>query len=163
MHPPGWEILDLFQLCSIIIINVLVSLMLLFFLSFQPPTLSPIPQIPCSPYKFPNSPLRVPGSNNVYISPLKNPRMSPGMMTPRSRSVLNTQNMFQNCLLVCNCIFSSVQNAGVHWWIFWGLWFFCDIKNIILIITGEAVVFLYIYFLSTVCQPLPEDQPDGEQ
>uniref|UniRef100_A0A3B3BA49 Retinoblastoma 1 n=1 Tax=Oryzias melastigma TaxID=30732 RepID=A0A3B3BA49_ORYME len=80
---------NLFQLCSIIIINVLVSLMLLFFLSFQPPTLSPIPQIPCSPYKFPNSPLRVPGSNNVYISPLKNPRMSPGMMTPRSRSFAN--------------------------------------------------------------------------
>lgn len=68
-----------------------------FFLSFyivlidfllllrQPPPLSPIPQIPRSPYKFQNSPLRVPGSNNVYISPLKSPRMSPGIMTPRSR------------------------------------------------------------------------------
>lgn len=53
----------------------------------QPPTLSPIPQTPRSPYKFPSSPLRVPGSNNVYISPMKSPRMSPGLMTPRSRWV----------------------------------------------------------------------------
>ncbi|KAF6728944.1 Retinoblastoma-associated protein [Oryzias melastigma] len=75
---------------------------ILQYASTRPPTLSPIPQIPCSPYKFPNSPLRVPGSNNVYISPLKNPRMSPGMMTPRSRSVVNAQNMFQNCLLFAN-------------------------------------------------------------
>ncbi|KAF3841237.1 hypothetical protein F7725_007099 [Dissostichus mawsoni] len=48
---------------------------ILQYASTRPPTLSPIPQIPCSPYKFPNSPLRVPGSNNVYISPLKNPRI----------------------------------------------------------------------------------------
>ncbi|KAG7223260.1 hypothetical protein INR49_015616 [Caranx melampygus] len=57
---------------------------ILQYASTRPPTLSPIPQIPRSPYKFPNSPLRVPGSNNVYISPLKSPRMSPGIMTPRS-------------------------------------------------------------------------------
>lgn len=56
-------------------------------ISLQPPTLSPIPQIPRSPYKFPNSPMRVPGSNNVYISPMKSTRMSPGIMTPRSRWV----------------------------------------------------------------------------
>uniref|UniRef100_A0A4W6FWT2 Retinoblastoma-associated protein n=1 Tax=Lates calcarifer TaxID=8187 RepID=A0A4W6FWT2_LATCA len=61
---------------------------ILQYASTRPPTLSPIPQIPRSPYKFPNSPLRVPGSNNVYISPLKSPRMSPGIMTPRTRSVL---------------------------------------------------------------------------
>uniref|UniRef100_A0A8C3GCJ3 Retinoblastoma 1 n=1 Tax=Cyclopterus lumpus TaxID=8103 RepID=A0A8C3GCJ3_CYCLU len=42
---------------------------ILQYASTRPPTLSPIPQIPRSPYKFPNSPLRVPGSNNVYISP----------------------------------------------------------------------------------------------
>uniref|UniRef100_A0A8C7ZTF8 Retinoblastoma 1 n=1 Tax=Oryzias sinensis TaxID=183150 RepID=A0A8C7ZTF8_9TELE len=63
-------------------------------LSLQPPTLSPIPQIPCSPYKFPNSPLRVPGSNNVYISPLKNSRLSPGMMTPRSRMLVSIGESF---------------------------------------------------------------------
>uniref|UniRef100_A0A3P9K0P1 RB transcriptional corepressor 1 n=1 Tax=Oryzias latipes TaxID=8090 RepID=A0A3P9K0P1_ORYLA len=63
-------------------------------LQSSPPTLSPIPQIPCSPYKFPNSPLRVPGSNNVYISPLKNSRLSPGMMTPRSRMLVSIGESF---------------------------------------------------------------------
>uniref|UniRef100_A0A8C9RAH6 Retinoblastoma 1 n=1 Tax=Scleropages formosus TaxID=113540 RepID=A0A8C9RAH6_SCLFO len=58
---------------------------ILQYTSPLPPTLSPIPQIPCSPYKYPSSPLQVPGSNNVYISPLKNSRLSPGVMTPRSR------------------------------------------------------------------------------
>uniref|UniRef100_A0A673BWL1 Retinoblastoma 1 n=1 Tax=Sphaeramia orbicularis TaxID=375764 RepID=A0A673BWL1_9TELE len=68
---------------------------ILQYASPRPPTLSPIPQIPRSPYKFPNSPLRVPGSNNVYISPLKSPRMSPGIMTPRSRY----------CILIPFCCF----------------------------------------------------------
>ncbi|KAK5918408.1 hypothetical protein CgunFtcFv8_003176 [Champsocephalus gunnari] len=67
---------------------------ILQYASTRPPTLSPIPQIPCSPYKFPNSPLRVPGSNNVYISPLKNPRMSPGIMTPRSRMLVSIGESF---------------------------------------------------------------------
>uniref|UniRef100_A0A672SBE6 Retinoblastoma-associated protein-like n=1 Tax=Sinocyclocheilus grahami TaxID=75366 RepID=A0A672SBE6_SINGR len=57
---------------------------ILQYSSPRPPPLSPIPRIPCSPYK--NSPLRVPGSNNVYVSPLKSSRMSPVVMTPRSRS-----------------------------------------------------------------------------
>lgn len=60
----------------------------------RPPTLSPIPQIPRSPYKFPNSPLRVPGSSNVYISPMKSPRMSPGIMTPRSRMLVSIGESF---------------------------------------------------------------------
>lgn len=51
------------------------------FCPTQLPTLSPIPHIPRSPYKYPNSPLRVPGSSNVYVSPMK--CASP--MTPRSR------------------------------------------------------------------------------
>uniref|UniRef100_A0A4W5N7Z5 Retinoblastoma-associated protein n=1 Tax=Hucho hucho TaxID=62062 RepID=A0A4W5N7Z5_9TELE len=60
----------------------------------QPPTLSPLPHIPRSPYKFPNSPLRVPGSNNVYISPMKNPtRMSP-VMTPRTRILVSIGESF---------------------------------------------------------------------
>uniref|UniRef100_A0A8K9VCS4 Retinoblastoma 1 n=1 Tax=Oncorhynchus mykiss TaxID=8022 RepID=A0A8K9VCS4_ONCMY len=60
----------------------------------QPPTLSPIPHIPRSPYKFPNSPLRVPGSNNVYISPMKSPtRMSP-VMTPRTRILVSIGESF---------------------------------------------------------------------
>uniref|UniRef100_H3D2K2 Retinoblastoma-associated protein n=1 Tax=Tetraodon nigroviridis TaxID=99883 RepID=H3D2K2_TETNG len=55
---------------------------------------SPIPQIPRSPYKFPNSPLRVPVSSNVYISPMKSPRMSPGIMTPRSRMLVSIGESF---------------------------------------------------------------------
>ncbi|XP_056449509.1 retinoblastoma-associated protein [Gadus chalcogrammus] len=64
------------------------------YASARPPTLSPIPQIPRSPYKYPSSPLRVPGSNNVYISPLKNPRMSPSIMTPRSRMLVSIGESF---------------------------------------------------------------------
>ncbi|KAM3868853.1 retinoblastoma-associated protein [Diretmus argenteus] len=67
---------------------------ILQYASTRPPTLSPIPQIPRSPYKFPSSPLRVPGSNNVYISPLKSPRMSPGIMTPRSRMLVSIGESF---------------------------------------------------------------------
>ncbi|CAJ1064163.1 retinoblastoma-associated protein [Xyrichtys novacula] len=67
---------------------------ILQYASTRPPTLSPIPQIPRSPYKFPNSPLRVPGSNNVYISPLKSSRMSPGIMTPRSRMLVSIGESF---------------------------------------------------------------------
>ncbi len=52
------------------------------------------PRIPCSPYK--NSPLRVPGSNNVYVSPLKSSRMSPVVMTPRSRSVFTSVITFRS-------------------------------------------------------------------
>uniref|UniRef100_A0A8C1S2B4 Retinoblastoma-associated protein n=1 Tax=Cyprinus carpio TaxID=7962 RepID=A0A8C1S2B4_CYPCA len=67
---------------------------ILQYSSPRPPPLSPIPRIPCSPYK--NSPLRVPGSNNVYVSPLKSSRMSPVVMTPRSRSVFTSLiNKFQ--------------------------------------------------------------------
>ncbi|KAM8898409.1 retinoblastoma-associated protein isoform 2-T2 [Spinachia spinachia] len=67
---------------------------ILQYASTRPPTLSPIPQIPRSPYKFPNSPLRVPGSNNVYISPLKSSRMSPGIMTPRSKMLVSIGESF---------------------------------------------------------------------
>ncbi|KAK2828493.1 hypothetical protein Q5P01_019527 [Channa striata] len=67
---------------------------ILQYASPRPPTLSPIPQIPRSPYKFPNSPLRVPGSNNVYISPLKSPRMSPSIMTPRTRMLVSIGESF---------------------------------------------------------------------
>ncbi|XP_018607871.1 retinoblastoma-associated protein [Scleropages formosus] len=67
---------------------------ILQYTSPLPPTLSPIPQIPCSPYKYPSSPLQVPGSNNVYISPLKNSRLSPGVMTPRSRILVSIGESF---------------------------------------------------------------------
>lgn len=73
--------------------QLLVDLMVFPFV-FQPPPLSPIPRIPCSPYK--NSPLRVPGSNNVYVSPLKSSRMSPVVMTPRSRSVFTSVITFRS-------------------------------------------------------------------
>ncbi|XP_051537752.1 retinoblastoma-associated protein-like [Myxocyprinus asiaticus] len=64
---------------------------ILQYSSPRPPPLSPIPHIPCSPYK--NSPLRVPGSNNVYVSPLKS-RMSPVVMTPRSRILVSIGESF---------------------------------------------------------------------
>ncbi|CAL1573675.1 unnamed protein product [Knipowitschia caucasica] len=67
---------------------------ILQYASPRPPTLSPIPQIPRSPYKFPNSPLRVPGSNNVYISPMKSAHMSPCIMTPRSRMLVSIGESF---------------------------------------------------------------------
>uniref|UniRef100_A0A8C1K5I5 Retinoblastoma 1 n=1 Tax=Cyprinus carpio TaxID=7962 RepID=A0A8C1K5I5_CYPCA len=65
---------------------------ILQYSSPRPPPLSPIPRIPCSPYK--NSPLRVPGSNNVYVSPLKSSRMSPVVMTPRSRILISIGESF---------------------------------------------------------------------
>ncbi|NWY01851.1 RB protein, partial [Nothoprocta ornata] len=64
---------------------------ILQYASNRPPTLSPIPHIPRSPYQFSNSPRRVPAGNNIYISPLKSPYkfsdgfQSPTKMTPRSR------------------------------------------------------------------------------
>uniref|UniRef100_A0A668AIV8 Retinoblastoma-associated protein n=1 Tax=Myripristis murdjan TaxID=586833 RepID=A0A668AIV8_9TELE len=45
---------------------------ILQYASPRPPTLSPIPQIPCSPYKFPSSPLRVPGSVYFKINQMVN-------------------------------------------------------------------------------------------
>ncbi|KAI1903823.1 hypothetical protein AGOR_G00031170, partial [Albula goreensis] len=67
---------------------------ILQYASTRPPTLSPIPHIPCSPYKYPSSPRRVPGSNNVYISPLKSSRMSPSVMTPRTRILVSIGESF---------------------------------------------------------------------
>ncbi|KAG8524709.1 Retinoblastoma-associated protein, partial [Galemys pyrenaicus] len=55
---------------------------ILQYASTRPPTLSPIPHIPRSPYKFSSSPLRMPGGN-IYISPLKNScKISEGLPTP---------------------------------------------------------------------------------
>nr|XP_014352427.1 PREDICTED: retinoblastoma-associated protein-like [Latimeria chalumnae] len=73
---------------------------ILQYASQRPPTLSPIPHIPQSPYKFPSSPLRVPGGNNIYISPLKSPYkpseglLSPTKMTPRSRILVSIGESF---------------------------------------------------------------------
>uniref|UniRef100_A0AAY4A4J7 Uncharacterized protein n=1 Tax=Denticeps clupeoides TaxID=299321 RepID=A0AAY4A4J7_9TELE len=69
---------------------------ILQYSSPRPPPLSPIPHIPCSPYKYPNSPLRVPGSNNVYISPMKGSRSSPGVMTPQSRILVSIGESFRS-------------------------------------------------------------------
>ncbi|XP_037007933.2 retinoblastoma-associated protein isoform X1 [Artibeus jamaicensis] len=87
---------------------------ILQYASTRPPTLSPIPHIPRSPYKFSSSPLRVPGGN-IYISPLKNPcKISDGLptptkMTPRSRILVSigesfgTSEKFQKInQMVCN-------------------------------------------------------------
>ncbi|XP_030056343.1 retinoblastoma-associated protein isoform X2 [Microcaecilia unicolor] len=73
---------------------------ILQYASTRPPPLSPIPHIPQSPYKFASSPLRVPGGNNIYISPLKNPYkcsegpLSPTKMTPRSRILVSIGESF---------------------------------------------------------------------
>ncbi|XP_074844023.1 retinoblastoma-associated protein isoform X2 [Carettochelys insculpta] len=73
---------------------------ILQYASNRPPTLSPIPHIPRSPYKFSNSPLRVPAGNNIYVSPLKSPYkfseglLSPTKMTPRSRILVSIGESF---------------------------------------------------------------------
>ncbi|XP_066502305.1 retinoblastoma-associated protein [Hoplias malabaricus] len=66
---------------------------ILQYYSSRPPPLSPIPHIPRSPYKYCSSPLRVPGGN-VYISPLKSNRMTPTVMTPRSRILVSIGESF---------------------------------------------------------------------
>ncbi|XP_054019095.1 retinoblastoma-associated protein [Dryobates pubescens] len=73
---------------------------ILQYASNRPPTLSPIPHMPCSPYQFSNSPRRVPAGNNIYISPLKSPYkfsdafQSPTKMTPRSRILVSIGESF---------------------------------------------------------------------
>ncbi|XP_063173867.1 retinoblastoma-associated protein isoform X2 [Candoia aspera] len=73
---------------------------ILQYASNRPPTLSPIPPILQSPYKFSNSPLRVSAGNNIYISPLKNPSkfseglLSPTKMTPRTRILVSIGESF---------------------------------------------------------------------
>lgn len=73
---------------------------ILQYATLRNPTLSPIPRIPRSPYKISNSPLRLPGGNNIYISPLKSPYkhpeglLSPTKMTPRSRILVSIGEQF---------------------------------------------------------------------
>lgn len=66
---------------------------ILQYASSRIPPLSPLPHIPRSPYKYPNSPLRVPGSSNVYVSPMKN---CASQMTPRSRILISLGESFGN-------------------------------------------------------------------
>ncbi|XP_077597036.1 retinoblastoma-associated protein [Stigmatopora nigra] len=90
---------------------------ILQYASTRPPTLSPIPQIPRSP--FPSSPLRVPGSNNVYVSPMKSSR-SPCIMTPRSRMLVSigesfgTPNRFQKINQMLNSGERSLKRTSDH-------------------------------------------------
>ncbi|NXH17058.1 RB protein, partial [Bucco capensis] len=73
---------------------------ILQYASNRPPSLSPIPPIPRSPYQFSNSPRRLPAGNNIYISPLKSPYkfseafQSPTKMTPRSRILVSIGESF---------------------------------------------------------------------
>ncbi|NXF78258.1 RB protein, partial [Sclerurus mexicanus] len=73
---------------------------ILQYASNRPPTLSPIPHVPRSPYQFSNSPRRVPAGSNIYISPLKSPYkfsdgfQSPTKMTPRSRILVSIGESF---------------------------------------------------------------------
>uniref|UniRef100_A0A8C3Y231 Retinoblastoma-associated protein n=1 Tax=Catharus ustulatus TaxID=91951 RepID=A0A8C3Y231_CATUS len=106
---------------------------ILQYASSRPPTLSPIPHIPRSPYQFSNSPRRVSAGNNIYISPLKSPYkfsdgfQSPTKMTPRSRLVsgfignsfpiflsLQTSEKFQKInQMVCNSECQLKRSAEV--------------------------------------------------
>ncbi|XP_072370362.1 retinoblastoma-associated protein isoform X2 [Scyliorhinus torazame] len=72
---------------------------ILQYASTRPPTLSPIPQVPRSSFGFPSSPLRVPGGNNIYVSPLKSPYktdglLSPTKLTPRTRILVSIGEPF---------------------------------------------------------------------
>uniref|UniRef100_A0A8C6XFA8 Retinoblastoma-associated protein n=1 Tax=Naja naja TaxID=35670 RepID=A0A8C6XFA8_NAJNA len=73
---------------------------ILQYASNKPPTLTPIPHILQSPYKFSNSPLRVSAGNNIYVSPLRNPSkfseglLSPTKMTPRTRILVSIGESF---------------------------------------------------------------------
>ncbi|NXX13462.1 RB protein, partial [Podargus strigoides] len=99
---------------------------ILQYASNRPPTLSPIPHIPRSPYQFSNSPRRVPAGNNIYISPLKSPYkfsdgfQSPSKMTPRSRILVSigesfgTSEKFQKInQMVCNSDCQLKRSAEV--------------------------------------------------
>lgn len=72
---------------------------ILQYVSTRPPTLSPIPHVPRSSFGFPTSPLRVPGGNNIYVSPLKSSYktdglLSPTKMTPRTRILVSIGEPF---------------------------------------------------------------------
>ncbi|XP_010144060.1 PREDICTED: retinoblastoma-associated protein, partial [Buceros rhinoceros silvestris] len=99
---------------------------ILQYASNRPPTLSPIPHIPRSPYQFSNSPRRVPAGNNIYISPLKSPYkfsdvfQSSTKMTPRSRILVSigesfgTSEKFQKInQMVCNSDCQLKRSAEV--------------------------------------------------
>ncbi|NXN16455.1 RB protein, partial [Indicator maculatus] len=99
---------------------------ILQYASNRPPTLSPIPHMPCSPYQFSNSPRRVPAGNNIYISPLKSPYkfsdgfQSPTKMTPRSRILVSigesfgTSDKFQKInQMLCNSDCQLKRSAEV--------------------------------------------------
>uniref|UniRef100_A0A8B9Z196 Retinoblastoma-associated protein n=1 Tax=Buteo japonicus TaxID=224669 RepID=A0A8B9Z196_9AVES len=97
---------------------------ILQYASNRPPTLSPIPHIPRSPYQFSNSPRRVPAGNNIYISPLKSPYkfsdgfQSPTKMTPRILVSIGesfgTSEKFQKInQMVCNSDCQLKRSAEV--------------------------------------------------
>ncbi|XP_056418080.1 retinoblastoma-associated protein isoform X2 [Hyla sarda] len=73
---------------------------ILQYASPRPPTLSPIPQIPRSPYRFPNSPMKIPGGINISVSPLRSPYkssdglLSPTKLTPRARILVSIGESF---------------------------------------------------------------------
>lgn len=73
---------------------------ILQYASLRPPPLSPIPQIPRSPYRFPNSPLKIPGGINISVSPLRSPYkssdglLSPTKLTPRTRILVSIGESF---------------------------------------------------------------------
>ncbi|XP_069745775.1 LOW QUALITY PROTEIN: retinoblastoma-associated protein [Narcine bancroftii] len=96
---------------------------ILQYASTRPPTLSPIPHVPRSSFGFPTSPLRVPGGNNIYVSPLKSPYktdglLSPTKMTPRTRILVNigepfgTPERFHRINQLVSCSDRHLKRAG---------------------------------------------------
>ncbi|XP_067896373.1 retinoblastoma-associated protein isoform X2 [Heterodontus francisci] len=96
---------------------------ILQYASTRPPTLSPIPQVPRSSFGFPSSPLRVPGGNNIYVSPLKSPYktdglLSPTKLTPRTRILVSigepfgSPEKFQKINQLVSCSDRHLKRAG---------------------------------------------------
>lgn len=162
MHPPGWETSDLFN--SVLLLQMYSSQCICC--PFSPATYSfSDPSNPMQSLQVPKLPSACAGKQQCVhfsskkLTPVSGYDDSSLQVSPKSLEYVNTLEIFPYKIL----IFSFVQNAGFHWGIFWGLWFF-KIKIIILLMAGEAATFSFLsFFWSTVCQPLPENQPDGEQ
>uniref|UniRef100_A0A4W5P1C2 Retinoblastoma 1 n=1 Tax=Hucho hucho TaxID=62062 RepID=A0A4W5P1C2_9TELE len=80
-------------------VSIIVSYNLVFMQELKTNILqyaSPrVRQTVSAPMCSPTPPMRVHGSNNVYISPMKSPsRMSPGVMTPRTRILVSIGESF---------------------------------------------------------------------
>lgn len=71
------------------------------------------------------------------------------------------------------CVFLPLQNAGINWWIFWGMRLFCllcsTLKDDLHFNKCKCndffpdLLFFSVLFSSAAVQSVSEDQPDGQQ